>query len=79
MHEAKLLAEAGFEGSEFSSLVQRYERAERELFARLEGVGRELENRVTGNDSTSLTDQGLKAEVESAASYGSAEHHEKFA
>jgi hypothetical protein len=79
MHEAKLLAEAGFEGSEFSSLEQRYERAEKELFARLEGVGREIENCVTVNDSSQLKDQALKAETASAASYGSAEHHAKFA
>ncbi|KRE76632.1 hypothetical protein [Arthrobacter sp. Soil761] len=79
MHEAKLLAEGGFPGSEFASTEQRYERAEKELFARLDGVGREIENRVTGNDSTRLTDQGLKAETASAAGYGSAEHHTKFA
>lgn len=78
MHEAKLLAEGGFIGSQMASVEQRYERAEKELFARLEGVGREIENRVTGNDS-SLTDQGLKAETTSAAGYGSAEHHAKFA
>lgn len=79
MHEAKLLAEGGFNGSESSSLEQRYERAEKELFARLEGVGREIENRVTGNDSSRLKDQGLKAGIAAAASYGSADHHEKFA
>ena len=45
----------------------------------MEGVGREIENRVTGNDSSRLKDQGLKAESTSAADYGSAEHHEKFA
>jgi hypothetical protein len=78
MHEAKLLAEGGFKGSQLS-LEQRYERAEKELFARLEGVGREIENRVTGNDSSRLKDQGLKAETASAASYGSAEHRGKFA
>ncbi|MBX7444635.1 MULTISPECIES: hypothetical protein [unclassified Arthrobacter] len=78
MHEAKLLAEGGFTGSQVASVEQRYERAEKELFARLEGVGREIENRVTGNHS-SLTDQGLKAETASAAGYGSAEHHAKFA
>jgi hypothetical protein len=33
-------------------------------------------NRVTGNDSSRHKDQGLEA---SAADYGSAEHHEKFA
>lgn len=79
MHEAKLLAEGGFKGSERTPVEQRYERAEKELFARMEGVGREIENRVTGNDSSRLKDQGLKAESTSAADYGSAEHHEKFA
>lgn len=79
MHEAKLLAEGGFKGSERQSVEHRYERAEKELFARMEGLGREIENRVTGNDSNRLKDQGLKAESTSAADYGSAEHHEKFA
>ncbi|WP_455837091.1 hypothetical protein [Pseudarthrobacter siccitolerans] len=79
MHEAKLLAEGGFKGSQFTSLEQRYERAEKELFARLEGVGREIENRVTGNDSSRLKDQGLRAESTSAADYGSAERQEAFA
>lgn len=41
--------------------------------------GREIENRVTGNDSSRLKDQGVKEETTSAADYGSAEHHEKFA
>lgn len=79
MHEAKLLAEAGFQGSDRVPLEQRYERAEKELFARLEGVGREIENRVTGNDSSRLKDQGLKAESTSAADYGSAERQQAFA
>jgi hypothetical protein len=79
MHEAKLLAEGGFKGTERTPVEQRYERAEKELFARMEGVGREIENRVTGNDSSRLKDQGLKGESASAADYGSAEHHEKFA
>jgi hypothetical protein len=79
MHEAKLLAEGGFKGSQWASLEQRYERAEKELFARLEGVGREIENRVAGNDGNRLKDRVLKAETSSAADYGSAAHHEKFA
>jgi hypothetical protein len=79
LHEAKLLAQGGFQGSERTPVEQRYERAEKELFARMEGVGREIENRVTGNDSSRLKDQGLTAESISAAGYGSAEHHEKFA
>ena len=60
-------------------MEQRYERAEKELFARMEGLGHEIENRVTGNDSSRLEDQGLTAESTSADDYGSAEHHEKFA
>ena len=79
LHEARLLAEGGFEGSALSPLEERYERAERELFARMEGVGREIENRVTGNDSSRLKDQGLKTETAAQAGYGSAEHHQKFA
>jgi hypothetical protein len=43
---------------------------EKELFARLADVGREMENRVTGNDSSRLKDQGLKTESTSAAGYG---------
>lgn len=78
MHETKLLAEAGFTGSERSPMEQRYEQAEKELFTRMESVGREIEDRVTGNDSSRIKDQGLKAESESAAGYGSAEHLEKF-
>lgn len=79
MHEAKLLAEGGFTGSQFASIERRYERAERELFARLEGVGREIEARVTGNDSSQPKDQALTAGTASATGYGSAEHHAKFA
>jgi hypothetical protein len=58
---------------------QRYARAEKELFARMESVGREIENRVTGNDSSRLKDRGLKVESTSAADYGSAERQEAFA
>lgn len=79
MHEARLLAEGGFQGTPWMTLEQRYERAEKELFARMEGLGREIENRVAGNDSSGLRNQGLKAESTSSAEYGSAEHHEKFA
>ncbi|WP_427008833.1 hypothetical protein [Pseudarthrobacter sp. H2] len=79
MHEAKLLAEGGFTGSERTPVEQRYERAEKELFARMESAGREIENRVTGNDSSRLKVQGLKAESTSAADYGSAERQEAFA
>ena len=79
MHEAKLLAEGGFTGSERTPVEQRYERAEKELFARMESVGREIENRVTGNNSSRLKDRGLKAESTSAADYGSAERQQAFA
>jgi hypothetical protein len=78
-HEAKLLAESGFKGSQEQPLEQRYERTEAELFARIEGMGRELENRVTGEDSKRLKDQGEKAVTSSAAEYGSADHHQAFA
>ncbi len=79
LHEAKRLAEGGFTGNQWSTQEQRYERAEKELFARLDGVGREIENRVTGNDSSRLKEHGLKTETAARAGYGSTEHHEKFA
>ena len=79
LHEAKLLAEGGFKGDKWSTQEQGYERAEKELFARMDDVGREIESRVTGNDSSRLKDQGLKTETTSASAYGSAEHHQKFA
>jgi hypothetical protein len=79
LHETKLLAEGGFTGSRDTSLERRYEKAEKDLFARMESVGREIENRVTGNESGRLLDQGLKEESASAAGYGTAEHHQKFA
>ncbi|MFJ4210673.1 hypothetical protein ACIPY2_19635 [Paenarthrobacter sp. NPDC089675] len=79
LHEARLLAEGGFMGDTWSPQEQRYERAEKELFARMEGIGRKIENRVIDNNSSRLKDQGLKAETAAQASYGSAEHHQKFA
>jgi hypothetical protein len=79
MHEAKLLAEGGFTGSERTPVEQRYAQAEKELFARIETVGHEIENRVTGNLSRRLKDHGLKTESTSAADYGSAERQEAFA
>lgn len=79
LHEAKLLAEGGFTGDKWSTQKQRYERAEKELFARLESVGREIEDRVTGTDRGRLKDQGLKAETTSDSDYGSAEQQKAFA
>lgn len=78
-HEAKLLAEAGFAGSQNMPLEERYERAEAELFARIESLGRELENHVTGDGSPQFKDQAEKAENSSAAQYGSAAHYQTFA
>jgi len=80
LHEARLLAEGGFNGDKWSTQEQRYERAEKELFDRIERLGRDIENRVTGTgDSNRLKDQAHKAETASAAGYGSSEHHQKFA
>ena len=78
-HEAKLLAEGGFKGTPEQPLEQRYERTEAELFARIEAMGRDLENRVTGEDSKRLKDQSGKAETGPVAEYGSADHHQAFA
>lgn len=78
-HEAKLLADGGFKGSQEQPLEQRYERTEAELFARLAELGRELESRVTPDDSKRRKAQGGKAESGSASEYGSADHRQAFA
>ncbi|MGP0224031.1 hypothetical protein [Paenarthrobacter sp. NCHU4564] len=79
LHEAKLLAEGGFKGDRWSTQEQRYERAEKELFARIESFGPEIETRVTGSESIRLKDQGLKTENAAQVGYGSAEHQASFA
>ena len=43
LHEAKLLAYGSFKGDKWSTREQRYECAEKELFARMEGVWRKIE------------------------------------
>lgn len=78
-HEAKLLAGGGFSGSQNKPLEQRYERAEADLFARIEGLGRELEHHVTGEDSNRLKGQSEETEAGSVAEYGSDGHHQAFA
>ena len=79
MHEAKLLAEGGFTGSQRTARGTAVRTRREGTLRPHRRLGREIENRVTGNDSNRLKDQGLKAETTSAADYGSAEHHEKFA
>lgn len=79
LREARMLAEGGFPGNAQSSMEQRYERAEKELFARMEGCGRDIENRVTGDNSAQLKGQGLKAETTAAADYGAAARQATFA
>ncbi|GLB69159.1 hypothetical protein [Arthrobacter mangrovi] len=79
MREAKLLAEAGFTGSLGQPLEQRYAQAEKELFARIQGMGHELENRVIGEDSQQPKARPEKAETSAAVEYGSAAHHQAFA
>lgn len=76
-HEAKLLAEGGFKTSPDQLLEQRH--VSSKLSARLQGLGRESENRVAGVDSSAPTDDGEKAIASSAAEYGSADHHQAFA
>lgn len=79
LREARILAEGGFTGNAQSSMEQRYERAEKELFARMEGFGRDIENRVTGDNNPQLKDQGLKAETTAATDYGAAARQAAFA
>lgn len=79
LREARILAEGGFTGNAHSTMEQRYERAEKELFARMEGFGREVENRVTKDTSPEIKNEGLKAETTANADYGTAARQAAFA
>lgn len=48
-------------------------------FQGIESGGREIVNRVTGNDSSRPESQGLKTETASQARYGADKYHKKFA
>lgn len=74
-HEAKLLAEGGFTGTQDQPLEQRYERTEADLFARIEAIGRDIERR----DRKKLESEGEQAENSPAVEYGSEARHQAFA
>lgn len=78
-HEAKLLAEGGFTGTQDQPLEQRYQRTEAELFARMEAMGHDIESRVTGNDSKKPESGREQAKNSPAAEYGSEARHQAFA
>lgn len=79
LREARILAEGGFTGNPRSSMEQRYERAEKELFARMEDFGRDIEKRVTKDTSPELKGEGLEAETTANAGYGAAARQAAFA
>lgn len=79
-HEAKLLAEGGFNDyADPGTLQTRYQDAERALFNRIQNMGRDIEDKVLGSESGNLRGQAENAETTAAVGFGSAEHRAAFA
>lgn len=72
-HEAKTLAEGGFEAKGNTGLQGRYENAEKEFFARLAPMGKDIEDKV-------FNKSGIPAGAAESAGqvYGSAQHLQDF-
>lgn len=79
-HEAKTLAEAGFEAKGNTGLQGRYENAEKEFFARLAPMGKDIEDKVMADhtSTTSAPEAGTVPAQPSGPAYGSKEHYDGF-
>lgn len=79
-HEARVLAEGGFESKD-NALEARYEASEKELFARIETLGHDIEKEVLKDHHGSIgaESSGTSTDGTPAVKYGSAEHTAAFA
>lgn len=75
-HEARVLAEGGFANRD-DRLEARYEASEKELFSRIDALGRDIENNVLSGPQTSSSNEGGKHDT--GATYGSPEHRAELA
>lgn len=78
-HEAKALAEGGFVAKGDAGLQARYEDSEKELFNRIEAMGRDIESNVLNDDAGNLRGEAAQAHTAASVSYGSAQHREELA
>lgn len=79
-HEAKTLAEGGFEAKGNTGLQDRYESVEKEFFARLAPMGHDIENKVMADHDTKKPEPAAETapEQQKGPSYGSMEHYDGF-
>lgn len=77
-YEAKALVEGGFVARGNTGLEARYENAEKEVFARLAPMGREIQDKVLKDPRLKTASTTAKAEEASVPAYGSKEHYEGF-
>ncbi|MBM6622519.1 hypothetical protein JTF08_12950 [Micrococcaceae bacterium RIT802] len=79
-HEAKTLAEGGFEARGNTGLQDRYENAEKEFFARLAPMGKDIEDKVMADQRPQSSAQGAEAAPAqpTGPDYGSKEHYDVF-
>ncbi|WP_104140078.1 hypothetical protein [Arthrobacter sp. ZGTC131] len=75
-HESRALAEGGFADRGNTGIEARYTNAEKELFARLAPMGRDIEDKVLKDPSTVTA---ATSEQSTGPDYGSREHYESFA
>lgn len=73
-HEAKSLAEGGFEAQGNIGLQARYENAEKEFFAKLAPMGKDIEDKVMADPAS----QASAPTPVASPAYGSKEHYEAF-
>lgn len=79
-HEARTLAEGGFAAKDNIGLQDRYESAEKEFFARLAPIGKDIEDKVMADQDTKKPERTAETAAEQPAgpSYGSKEHYDGF-
>lgn len=78
-HEARVLAEGGFV-SQDKGLEARYEASEKELFSRIDALGRDIERDVLNSQPETARSSGQQENVrgDQVAAYGSSEHRKAF-
>lgn len=77
-HDARVLAEGGFANRD-DRLEARYEAAEKDLFSRIDTLGRDIENNVLNETHGTHSSTSQPSPSREATVYGSKEHRKAFA
>ncbi|MHA7156195.1 hypothetical protein [Arthrobacter sp. TMN-50] len=78
-YETKILAGSSFVVNRNVGLQRRYESSEKELFNRIEAMGRDIESNDVNGQAGKLHGGAIHAPTAVSASYGSAQHRQEFA